>query len=240
MSGQDVQAAYDLASRITSGMFEIKLILAESSTVPPSLGEQALTLGVIAGIIGVVLVMIFLMWRYRLFGVVASIALILYTELMLFFLAVLPWVQLTLPGIAGIILSIGMAVDGNVVIYERIRDEYANGKSILAAVHAGFKKATVAIFDSNITTIIAAIVLLIFGSGSISGFGVTLLVGIILSLFTSLVITRILCKCFVNLNNTNPKLYNLKRKEGVTEQPDEEVATPAEQVPVTTEEGGNA
>ncbi|MBR2989007.1 MAG: protein translocase subunit SecD [Clostridia bacterium] len=240
MSGQDIQAAYDLASRITSGMFEVKLSLAESSTVPPSLGEQALTLGVIAGIIGVVLVMIFLIWRYRLFGVVASLALMLYTELMLFFLAVLPWVQLTLPGIAGIILSIGMAVDGNVVIYERIRDEYANGKSILASVHAGFKKATVAIFDSNITTVIAAIVLLIFGTGSISGFGVTLLIGIILSMFTSLVITRFLCKTFANLNSENPKLYNLKRKAGVSEKPDEVAETVSETAPQIVEEGGNA
>ena len=240
MGGQDVQAAYDLASRITSGMFEIKLILAESSTVPPSLGEQALTLGIIAGIIGVVLVMIFLIWRYRLLGVVATLTLILYTELMLFFLAVLPWVQLTLPGIAGIILSIGMAVDGNVVIYERIRDEYASGKSILASVHAGFKKATIAIVDSNITTVIAAIVLIIFGSGSISGFGVTLLVGIILSMFSSVFITRFLCKCFVGISNENPQIYNFKRKTGVAEMLDKEETVLPEEVPATVGEGGNA
>ena len=110
-----------------------------------------------------------------------------------------------------------MAVDGNIVIYERIRDEYRDGKSILASMHAGFKHATVAIFDSNITTIIAAIILIIFGSGSVSGFGVTLLIGILLSLFTSLLVTRGLCKWFTSLNSTNAKLYGLKRREGFVE-----------------------
>ena len=121
-----------------------------------------------------------------------------------------------------------MAVDGNIVIYERIRDEYRDGKSILASMHAGFKHATVAIFDSNITTIIAAIILIIFGSGSVSGFGVTLLIGILLSLFTSLLVTRGLCKWITNLNSTNAKLYGLKRRDGfvesdeITEEPTDE------------------
>lgn len=209
-SSSDTQAAVDLASQIMSGTFDVKLSLKESSTISPTLGERALSLGIIAGSIGLALVIAFLIWRYRLFGVVATIALMIYTVLMLFFLAVLPWVQLTLPGIAGIILSLGMAVDGNVVIYERIRDECNNGKSLLAATHAGFKKATVAIIDSNITTIIAAIVLIIFGTGSISGFGVTLLIGIILSMFTSVIVTRGLCKYFLAINSTNEKLYGVK------------------------------
>ncbi len=240
MSGQDVEAAENLASQIMSGTFDLKLTLLESSTISPTLGEQALNLGIIAGVIGVVLVMAFLIVRYRLFGVVASIALVAYTELMLFFLAVLPWVQLTLPGIAGIILSLGMAVDGNVVIYERITDEYKSGKSILASVNAGFKKATVAIFDSNITTIIASIVLLIFGAGSIAGFGLTLLIGIILSLFTTLVVTRILVGCFTGINSENPKLYNLKREENSNEVPVEAVAEETAQTPETTNEGVDA
>lgn len=217
MNGQDTQAAKDLASQIMSGTFDVKLSLKESSTVSPTLGEQALFLGVIAGAVGLLLVILFLILRYRMFGVVATIALLIYTVLMLFFLAVFPWVQLTLPGIAGIILSLGMAVDGNIVIYERIRDEYRDGKSILASMHAGFKHATVAIFDSNITTIIAAIILIIFGSGSVSGFGVTLLIGILLSLFTSLLVTRGLCKWITNLNSTNAKLYGLKRRDGFVE-----------------------
>lgn len=217
MSGQDTQAAKDLASQIMSGTFDVKLSLKESSTVSPTLGEKALFLGIIAGAVGLLLVMLFLLFRYRMFGVVATIALLIYTVLMLFFLAVFPWVQLTLPGIAGIILSLGMAVDGNIVIYERIRDEYRDGKSILASMHAGFKHATVAIFDSNITTIIAAIILIIFGSGSVSGFGVTLLIGILLSLFTSLLVTRGLCKWITSLNSTNAKLYGLKRRDGFVE-----------------------
>ena len=211
MSSQETQDAVDLAARIMSGTFDVKLSLKESSTISPTLGEQALFLGIIAGAVGLLLVIAFLIWRYRLLGVVATIALVVYTVLMLFFLAVLPWVQLTLPGIAGILLSLGMAVDGNIVIYERIKDEFRDGKSILASLHAGFKKATVAIFDSNITTIIAAIILIIFGTGTISGFGITLLIGIILSMFTSLVVTRGLCKYFTAINNTNEKLYGLKR-----------------------------
>ena len=144
-------------------------------------------------------------------GAVASMALLLYSVLMLFFLAVLPWVQLTLPGIAGIILSIGMAVDANVIIYERIRDEFKGGKSMLASSHAGFKKATKAIIDSNVTTIIAAVVLLIFGTGSIRGFAITLLVGIILSLFTSMLVTRKLVKYFMAVLPDKPGMFSLKR-----------------------------
>ena len=241
MGGQDTQAAKDLASQIMSGTFDVKLSLKESSTVSPTLGEKALFLGIIAGAVGLFLVMLFLILRYRMFGVIASIALLIYTVLMLFFLAVFPWVQLTLPGIAGIILSLGMAVDGNIVIYERIRDEYRDGKSILASMHAGFKHATVAIFDSNITTIIAAIVLIIFGSGSVSGFGVTLLIGIILSLFTSLLVTRGLCKWFTTLNSTNAKLYGLKRRDGFVETDENDVEEITENdeavVPATNSEG---
>lgn len=240
MSGE-FAAAENLASQIMAGTFDLKLSLKESSTISPTLGDQALFYGILAGAIGLLLVIIFLIARYRLFGVVATIALALYTVLMLMFLAILPWVQLTLPGIAGIVLSLGMAVDGNIVIYERIRDEYRDGKSILAATHAGFKKATVAIVDSNITTIIASIVLLIFGTGSISGFGLTLLIGIILSMFTSVFVTRFLCKCFTALNNTNEKLYALKRGENYVP-PVVESSVEANDVPVEVEvaEGGNA
>ncbi len=214
MSGTDASVAEDLAAQIMSGTFDVQLSLKESSTVSPTLGEKALSLSIIAGAIGLVLVILFMIWRYKLFGAVAALALALYTVLMLFFLATLPWVQLTLPGIAGILLSIGMAVDGNVVIYERIKDEYAGGKSLLASFHAGFKKAAVAIFDSNITTVIAAIILIIFGTGSISGFGITLLIGIILSMFTCLLVTRFLAKHFINL-------FEPKKKKG------EDSSTPA-------------
>lgn len=239
MSGQDTQAAEDLASQIMSGTFDLDLSLKESSTISPTLGDQALRLGIIAGAIGLLLVIAFLIWRYRMFGIIASVVLALYTVLMLFFLSVLPWVQLTLPGIAGIILSLGMAVDGNIVIYERIKDEYADGKSILAALNAGFKKATVAIFDSNITTIIAAVILIIFGTGSISGFGITLLIGIVLSMFTSLVVTRFLCKNVTALNNTSEKLYGLKRGKNYVP-PTTESSAPVAVETVEVTEGGQA
>lgn len=206
--------AKNLADQIMSGTFDIPLALKESSTISATLGDRALMLGLIAGAVGLFLVMVFLCVIYRMYGVAASFCLLIYTVLMLFFLAVLPWVQLTLPGIAGIILSLGMAVDANIVISERIKYEYRNGKSIMASTHAGFKKATIAIVDSNVTTIIAAILLLIFGTGSIKGFALTLLIGIILSLFTSLVVTRFVVKWIVAINSTNPKLYNLKRGKG--------------------------
>lgn len=208
---ESYDSAKDLADQIMSGTFDIPLSLKESATISATLGDRALMLGLIAGAVGLILVMAFLCFIYRAFGGVASFCLLIYTVLMLFFLAVLPWVQLTLPGIAGIILSLGMAVDANVVIYERIKYEYRNGKSIMASTHAGFKKATIAIVDSNVTTIIAAVLLLIFGTGSIKGFALTLLIGIILSLFTSLFVTRKVVKYVIALNSTDPKLYNLKR-----------------------------
>ena len=212
INGMESQAAaQNLADQITSGQFEVKLSLLESSTVSPTLGEKALAYGIIAGVIGLLLVMAFLIWRYRLLGVVASMALLLYVPIMLWFLANLPWVQLTLPGIAGVILSIGMAVDANVIIYERIKDEFRAGKSMLASSHAGFKKATKAIIDSNVTTLIAAVVLLIFGTGSIQGFALTLLIGILLSLFTAMLVTRKLVKYFLAIVPDKPGWFGLKR-----------------------------
>ncbi|MDE6398018.1 MAG: protein translocase subunit SecD [Clostridiales bacterium] len=230
INGMESQtAAQNLADQITSGQFEVKLSLLESSTVSPTLGEKALFYGIIAGIVGLVLVMAFLIWRYRMLGVVASMSLLLYVVLMLWFLANLPWVQLTLPGIAGVILSIGMAVDANVIIYERIKDEFRGGKSMLASSHAGFKKATKAIIDSNVTTIIAAVVLLIFGTGSIKGFALTLLVGILLSLFTSMLITRKLVKYFLAILPDKPNMFALKRGKEFENLQAQESAVPEEE-----------
>ncbi len=214
----DQETVENLATQIASGTFELTLSLIESSTMPATLGEQALNTGLMAGAIGLLIVIAFLIWRYRLFGVVATISLAIYTILMFFFLAALPWVQLTLAGIAGIILSLGMAVDGNVIVYERIKDEYRAGKSLLASYHAGFSKAFSSIFDGNITTVIAAISLLIFGAGTIKGFGLTLLVGIILSMFTSLLLNRFLVKAFVDLVPEGESVFALKRDPGVEAQ----------------------
>lgn len=207
------ESAQELANQIMSGTFDVALELKESQTISPTLGENAMTYGLIAGVVGFVLVIAFLCVIYRMLGVAASFALIIYVIIYLFFLAVLPWVQLTLPGIAGILLSIGMAVDANIIIFERIKDEYRGGKSIMAAYHAGFKKALFAILDSNVTTVIACILLMLLGTGSVGGFALTLLVGVLVSLFTALVVSRLLIKYFINLNSYNAKLYNLKRSK---------------------------
>lgn len=221
------EAAQTLADRIMSGTFSVPLTLIESSIVDPTLGASALTAGLVGGIIAIVAIMVFMSVFYRMMGMVACITTLIYMVLMLFLLAVFPMVQLSLPGIAGIILSVGMMIDGNVIIYERIKDEYRNGKSILAAYHAGFKKAVSAIVDGNVTTIIAAVMLLIFGTGTISGFGVTLLIGLVLSMFASLVLTRFLLKWTLAIWGTkDPKLYALKRRPGFNEA-DEEQYVPA-------------
>ncbi len=220
-----------LANQIMSGTFGVTLALQQNNPISPTLGEGALKYGLIAGAIGLVLVMIFMCLNYRLYGAVASGALMLYTVMMLFLLSVIPLVQLTLPGIAGILLSIGMAIDGNVIIYERIKDEYANGKSILSATHYGYRKSVGAILDGNITTIIAAVVLYIFGSGSVQGFALTLGLGIVIAMFSSLVVTRGLMNYVVAINNTNPKLYNLRRgKNYVSLSADENDASVQQQI----------
>ncbi len=205
------ETAEELANQIMSGTFAVTLQYQKGEPISPTLGEGAMKYGLIAGAIGLLLVMIFMCFNYRVFGAIASMALGLYAVMMLFLLSVIPLVQLTLPGIAGILLSIGMAIDGNVIIYERIKDEYANGKSILSAAHHGYRKSVGAILDGNITTIIAAVILYIFGTGSVQGFALTLFVGIALALFSSLVVTRGLINYVIAINHTNPNLYNLKR-----------------------------
>ena len=136
----------------------------------------------------------------------------MYVVLMLFFLQAIPFVQLTLPGIAGIILSIGMAVDGTVIIFERTREEYRSGKKIPLSVKTGFKRAFWPIFDSNITTILTAIVLYILGTASIQGFAITLLIGIVLSMFMNLVILRYLVKWYLPLNSVKAKKLHLPKQ----------------------------
>jgi preprotein translocase subunit SecD len=210
-TGYTYEEAYELAVSIQAGAFAVNLKLIESRTISPTLGVDALRTGIIAGAIGIALVFIFMALVYRMLGVVADIALALYIIVLLFFFSIFPWVQLTLPGIAGIILSIGMAVDANVIIFARIRDEYGSGKTIRTSVKEGFRKATSAILDSNVTTIIGAIVLWAVGATAIKGFAITLLTGIILSLFTAMVISRVLVQAMLSFNDENPMLYNLGR-----------------------------
>ncbi|MBR6788678.1 MAG: protein translocase subunit SecD [Clostridia bacterium] len=216
------EEAQNLSDQIMSGTFAVTLGLIESSVVDPTLGTGALAAGLIGGAIAFLLIMLFMSVFYRMMGMVACVTMLAYMVMMFVLLATFPLIQLSLPGIAGIILSLGMMVDGNVIIYERIKDEYRNGKSLLAAYHAGFRKATNAIVDGNVTTIIAAIMLLIFGTGTVSGFGLTLLIGLVLSIISSLVLTRFLLKWTIAIWGTDPKLYRLRRKEGFNELDEEQ------------------
>ena len=205
--GKDVaESTKNLASIINSGRLPFALKDIELRSVGPTLGEQALETSLFAALIGLILVMIFMVVIYRLPGLVADITLIFYTALVVIILAILG-INLSLPGIAGIILSIGMAVDANVIIFERIKDELRSGKTLKASIDAGFKRAFTAVLDSNVTTIIAAVVLGIFGTGSIQGFAWTLGIGVVVSLFTAVVVTRFLLKQLVGMNIKSLKAY---------------------------------
>jgi preprotein translocase subunit SecD len=148
---------------------------------------------------------------YRLPGLVACIALSLYMYLIILIMALFPGIQLTLPGIAGIILSVGMAVDANVIIFERFKDELSAGKTLRASMKSGFHKAMTTIIDSNITTVIAGVVIAIFGVGSTKGFGYTLIIGVVVSMFTAVTITRWLLNIILDFNVKNLKLYTIRK-----------------------------
>ncbi len=210
---EDLEAAEKLASYIRIGGLDIELEELESQVVGAQLGSDALRTSLIAAGIGIVCVMIFLVIMYLFPGLVASLALALYTILII---CILKWydITLTLPGIAGMILSIGMAVDANVIIFARIREEIAAGRQVSSAIEAGFAKAMSAILDGNITTLIAAAVLGVLGSGTVKGFAVTLALGVVVSMFTALVITRILINAFYALGIKDSRVYG-KAKEPV-------------------------
>ena len=201
-----VEEAQNLASYIRIGSLSIELEELRSSVVAAQLGEEAISTSVMAGLIGLVIVIIFMIIMYRLPGVVAGVALILYTAIVLITLNAFD-ITLTLPGIAGIILGIGMAVDANVIIYARIQEEIAAGNSVRASIKSGFSKAFSAIFDGNITTLIASLVLMWLGSGTVKGFAYTLIISLIVSMFTALVISRLLNLAFYAVGCRNEKLY---------------------------------
>lgn len=198
--------AKNLTTLILSGALPLNLTQLEVSAISATLGVEALDRAIQAGIIGVALVMLFMLFRYRLCGLVADIALTIYIMIVVLLLA-LTGAQLTLPGVAGIILGIGMAVDANVVIFERIREEVKNGRPIGSAVRKGFSNALSAIIDSNVTTIIAAVVLYAFGTGSVRGFALTLGIGVATSLVTAVFVTHKLLDIFADLGIKNQKLY---------------------------------
>ena len=208
----DQASAATLANQIKSGSLPVSLTAIESSTVGPELGETALSSSLWAALIGIILIMIFMLIFYRLPGLVADIALIGYIGIMCLIIGGFK-INLSLSGIAGIILSIGMAVDANVIIFERLKEELKNGKTVRASVDAGFHRALGAIVDGNITTLIAAVVLWCSGVATVQGFAITLFIGVILSMLTAIFLTRFLLKQIVGLNVKNIWLYGVKKRE---------------------------
>lgn len=210
------EEAKSLAANIKSGKIPFSLEQVEVRTVSATLGDEALGNAVKAGIIGLILVMLFMLLLYRLMGLMADIALAAYMGVVLIILANCH-VNLTLPGIAGIILSIGMAVDANVVIFERIKEELKLGKTVRSAVDAGFNRALSAVIDSNITTIISAVILWVLGTGTIKGFGITLFIGIVISMLSAIFVTKFLLKQMIGMNVKNLWLYGISKKQDVAE-----------------------
>ena len=208
----DFEKAEQLASTIRIGGLKLELEELHSKVVGAQLGEEAIATSIKAAAVGFVIIVIFMIAVYYVSGFAASLALALYVELIVILLAAFE-ITLTLPGIAGIILSIGMAVDANVIIFARIREELATGKTVKSAIDAGYKKAQSAIWDGNITTLIAAAVLGIMGSGTIKGFAATLALGIVLSMFTALVITRLIMNALFGLGLKDAKFYGIAKEK---------------------------
>ena len=203
----DASQTSELAALINSGNLPFSIKDVEIRSIGPTLGERALETSLLAAGIGILLVLVFMLIAYRLMGFMADLALVAYIGIVVFIMSYFR-INLSLPGIAGIILSVGMAVDANVIIFARIREELALGKTIKASMELGFNRAFIAIIDANITTMIAAIVLYYFGTGTVQGFAVTLGIGTLVSMFTAIIVTKFLLRQMVNLNLRNPKLYS--------------------------------
>ena len=197
------QEATDLALLLRSGALPTPLLVVEERTVGPDLGEDSIKSGTTSLIVGFILVILFMLYKYKVFGLIANTALIANLLMLVGILTILE-ATLTLPGIAGIILTVGMAVDANVLIFERIREELRTEKSIIHAFDTGYTKAKITVLDANITTLIAAIILFAFGSGPVKGFAITLGIGIITTLFTAYFLARHL---------TSLVVLNTKKKE---------------------------
>ena len=212
ITGQSTAAeAEQLASTIRIGGLKLELEELRSNVVGAQLGSAAIQTSLTAAAVGFALVVIFMIAVYYVAGFAASLALCLYTELLVILMFAFE-VTLTLPGIAGIILTVGMAVDANVIIFARIREEIAAGKSVQNAIKIGFQKALSAILDGNITTLIAGLVLYFMGSGTIKGFSITLMLGIVLSMFTALVVTKFLVNIFYALGIQSEKAYGVAKE----------------------------
>ena len=207
---ETAEKAEQLASTIRIGSLKTELVELRSNVVGAKLGQEAISTSLKAAAIGFAILIVFMLIVYAVPGLASVLGLTLYVELVVCLLAAFK-LTLTLPGIAGIVLSIGMAVDANVIIFTRIKEEIGDGKSVDAAIKAGFSKALSAIIDGNITTIIAAIVLFALGSGTVKGFATTLGLGIVVSMFTALFITRTALNSFYVLGAKNAKLYGSKK-----------------------------
>ena len=194
-----LEEAQQLAVLLRSGSLPVKVNIIETRTVGPTLGQDSMDKSEFAFVVGIAAVLIFMVLFYRLSGLIADISLMAYVVMLLFILKMLD-ATLTLPGVAGIILSIGMAVDANVLIFEHFKEEFRNGKTLRLAMDSGFKRAFTTIFDSNITTIIAAVVLFFFGTGTIKGFAITLGLGVVLSMFTAITLTQYMLKLLIASN----------------------------------------
>ena len=201
------EEAAKIAAQIQSGALPLVLTQQKVDTVSATLGDDALSTSVTAALIGMVIIMALLIWRYRMNGVVASWALVIYIILLFLVIYLVPGIQLTLAGLAGIVLGIGMAVDANVIIFERFNEEVRKGRSLKAAVRTGFKNASSAVLDGNITTLIAAVVLLVYGTGTIRGFGMTLGLSVLVSMFTAVFVTRIILKNMVAAKRWQPAAF---------------------------------
>ena len=190
------QEATDLSLLLRSGALPTPLIVVEERTVGPDLGEDSIKSGITSLIVGFILVILFMLYKYKIFGLIANTALIANLLMLTGVLTILE-ATLTLPGIAGIILTVGMAVDANVLIFERIREELKTEKSVIHAFDSGYSRAKITVLDANITTLIAAVILFAFGSGPVKGFAVTLGIGIVTTLFSAYFIARHLTSSYV-------------------------------------------
>ncbi len=204
------EAANNMAIVLQSGAMPLDITEISASVVSATLGSEALNSALIGGLIGVILVFVFMLVVYRFMGLAADIALFVYMLIFYWFITSFPWMQLTLPSIAGIVLSIGMAVDANVVIFERIKEEFYAGKDLDSCVSIGYTKARSAILDANLTTIIAGLVMLMVGPAPIKNFATTLLAGVVISMFTAIFVTRYFLNVLIKLGINKPGLLSLK------------------------------
>lgn len=209
---KSIDEAKRQAGVIQSGALPVTLKTVSVKTVGPTLGSSAIPSSLKAGAIGIGLIFLFMIVFYRVPGLLADFALVIYILLLLTIFSSLK-VVLTLPGIAGFLLTIGMAVDANVLIFERIKEEIKTGKSIKSSIDSGFHRALSSILDSNITTIIGGLVLYFFGSGAVKGFAITLMIGIVVSMFTAITVTRVLIKLAVNMGILNKlSLFGVRKR----------------------------